>query len=619
MRRFRLIAVFLVFLVATGVPLPVASSAPPKPQPEYKSPACVACSPDGKFVYVTNQTANSISVIDANSKQVTKEIPVGKYPTGITVSPDGKTVFVANTRDHSISYVEPAGAKAIAAVACGFEPNGLCLSPDGKTLYSANFISGDVSVVDVAQRKEVARIPVVRAPTFMAITPDGKTILVSNFFSDQPATNTKLTAVISVIDTASRKVVGEKCSPGTMLMGQGIAISTDGKYAYAVHHRPNFNITPSQLQQGWIHTNALTIIPLQDPNEKIVTVLLDNVNSGAANPFGVAISKDGGTLFVTNRGIHKLSVINLPRLHELIKNTPPERLAYAHVNLGFLWGRDGVIKRVDCGGLGPKGVAVSPSDGTVYVANYFSDTVTALDPKTCLVKAEIRVGPPVEMTVERKGEFLFNSALHCFQNWLSCTSCHPDEVRADGVNWDLLNDGMTNPKNAKSLVWSNRTPPVMALGVRATMEVAVEKGFTVIQFAQPTREEMDAVSAYLRSVKPIPSPWHRNTDGSPDEAAKRGQKVFVKAGCNVCHPPPLYTNLQMFDVGTHGERDFKDHMKFDTPTILEMYRTAPYLHDGRAATLEEVLTKYNKDDLHGKTSNLSKQEIDDLVAFLMTL
>ena len=254
----------------------------------------------------------------------------------------------------------------------------------------------------------------------------------------------------------------------------------------------------------------------------------------------------------------------------------------------------------------------------MYVANYFSDTVTVLDPKTCKVTGEIRVGPPLEMTVVRKGEFLFNSALHCFQNWLSCTSCHP-HVRADGVNWDLLNDGMTNPKNAKSLVGSWQTPPSMALGVRSKMEVAVEKGFLFIQFAQPSDEEMDAVKEYLRHVKFIPSPWHRKPDGSLDEQAARGKKVFEKAGCDACHPPPLYTNLEMFDVGTHSKRDFKGHKEFDTPTLIEMYRTAPFLHDGRAATLKDVLTVHNKSDQHGTTSNLTPQEIDDLVAFLMTL
>ena len=592
--------------------------APAKPQPKYRSPTCVAFAPDGRFAYVTNHTANSLSVIDARSKKAVREIAVGKAPTGVAVGPNGKTVFVANTRSHSITFVDPARGKATAEVKCGYEPMGLCVSPDGKKLYSANFISNDVSVIDVARRKEIGKIKVGRAPAFMAMTPDGKRLLVHNFLSHEPATNTKATAYVSVIDTATGKVVGEKRSPGTMLMGRGIAVSSDGKYAYTVHHRPNFNITPSQLSQGWVQTHGLTIIPLQSETEKIVTVLLDNVNSGAANPYGVAISKDGKTLFVSHRGIHQLSVIDLPRLHALIKGSKPDVLAMTHVNLGFLWARNGLIRRVDSGGMCPKGIAVSPADGSVYVPNYFSESVAVLDPKTCEVTAEIRVGPPLEMTVERKGEFLFHSARLCFQQWLSCTSCHP-EVRADGVNWDLLNDGMTNPKNAKSLVGSWQTPPAMSLGVRARMEVAVEKGFLFIQFHTPRKEELEAVRAYLRSVPFIPSPWHRNPNRSLDAKAKRGQKVFEKANCGMCHPAPLYTNLQMFDVGTQSKRDFAKHTEFDTPTLLEMYRTGPYLHDGRAATLKDVLTTCNKNDRHGMTSNLTKAEIDDLVAFLMSL
>jgi YVTN family beta-propeller protein len=373
--------------------------------------------------------------------------------------------------------------------------------------------------------------------------------------------------------------------------------------------------------------------------------MLDNVNSGAANPYGLAISKDGSTLYVTHTGIHKVSVINLPRLHELLKKTPPEMLAQTAIALGFLWGGKGdIIRRVDCGGLGPKGVAVSPADGSVFVANYFSDDIAVLDAKTAAVVTTIPLGPAQDMTQERRGEFLFHSALHCFQNWLSCTSCHPD-VRADGVNWDLMNDGITNPKNAKSLVGAWQTPPAMWLGVRKDMETAVEKGFLFIQFHNVSKEDKAAVAAFLRSVQFIPSPFHRNPDGSLDEQAKRGKKVFEKAKCIACHMPPLYTDLKMYNVGTRGERDLRVAVEdlekptetkadpaqapaqakpqttdvFDTPTLLEMYRTGPYLHDGRAATLEEVLTTFNKNDRHGETSKLSPQEIDDLIAFLMTL
>ncbi len=591
---------------------------PPGEPPSYKSPVELAVSPDGAFLYVTNQTAGSLSVVDTRAAAVVKEIPLGRMPTGVAVSPDGKTVFAANTLDHQISFVEVQSGQVVAEVACGFEPTGLCISPDGTTLYSANYISDDLSVIDVLQRKEIARIPVERAPTYPAITPNGKTLLVQNSLSSRPATDTKLSAHVSVIDTASRKITASRRSPGTMLLGMGMAMHPSGSHAFAVHHRPNFNITPSQLSQGWVQTNALSIIPLANPEGEVITVQLDNVNSGAANPHGVAVSPDGNTLYVTNRGIHRISVVDLVKLRALLAATPPEKRSGAHFNLGYLWGAKGIIRRVDCGGLGPKGIAVSPRDGTVYVANYFSDSVAVLNPKTLEVTHRIALGPPLEMTTERRGELFFNDARQCFQQWLSCTSCHP-RVRADGVNWDLLNDGMTNPKNAKSLVGAWQTPPSMSLGVRARMEVAVSKGFLFIQFHQPADDEVEAVSAYLRSVEFIPSPWHRQADGSLDALAQRGQRVFEIAQCDMCHPEPLYTDLEMYNVGTQGPRDFPEHKRFDVPTLKEAYRTAPFLHDGRAATLREVLTTYNPEDRHGKTSRLSPEDIDALIAFLKTL
>jgi YVTN family beta-propeller protein len=590
----------------------------PQAAPAYKSPMYLAFSPDGKFAYATLHTADALAVIDVAQRKVVKEIAVGRAPAGVAASPDGQTVFVANTLSHSVSIVQPVQGTVAAEVKCGYEPTGLCLAPDGKTLYTANYISDDVSVIDVAARKEVARIKVGRAPKFLAITPDGKALLVTNHLSHEPATSEAISAFISVVDTVGRKVIAQKRSTGVMLMGEGTAISADGKYAYAVHLRPNANVATTQLGQGWIQTNALTLIPLQDPNERVVTFLLDNVQSGAANPTGVAVSKDGKSLFITHRGTHQVSVLDLTKLHALVKATPPEKLDRSHAILGMLWARPGLIRRVDAGGLGPTGVAVSPADGTLWVANYFSDAIAILDPATGRIAGQAPVGPSLPMTAYRKGEFLFHDATRCLQQWLSCLSCHPG-VRADGLNWDLLNDGMTNPKNTKSLAGSARTPPMMSLGVRATMELAVEKGFTVIQFHTATPEELDAVNTYLRDLPLIPSPWHKNADGSLDERAKRGQEVFRKAGCGICHPPPLYTNLQLIDVGTCGERDFPEHTRYDTPSLLELYRTAPYLHDGRAATLEEVLGKYNKNDRHGSTSKLSRQEIEDLVAFLMAL
>ena len=91
-----------------------------------------------------------------------------------------------------------------------------------------------------------------------------------------------------------------------------------------------------------------------------------------------------------------------------------------------------------------------------------------------------------------------------------------------------------------------------------------------------------------------------------------------KVGCANCHTPGLYTNLKSYDVGTHGKYD-RESYSFDTPTLVEVWRTAPYLHDGSAATIRDVLTTHNKGDKHGRTSHLSAKQMDDLVAYVRSL
>ena len=585
----------------------------------YKSPTALAVSAGGDWVYVANHTADSVSVINTGSGQVEAEIPVGRGPRGMVLSPDGERLYVALRRDHAVGVVNLSQRRLLDSIACGYEPWDMVLSPDGRILYSSNFTSNDISVIDLQNpgARGGRRIAVSRTPTQLALSPDGKTLWVNHLLAEQPATDPDQTTFVSQVDLNSGELIRKHRSPGNMLLNMGLALAAEAGYVCSVHSRPNFNVTPTQLHQGWVHNNALTLVPI-DSRREPVTVLLDNVSSGAANPHGVIVSQDGKTLLVGHRGTHEISVIDMERLTSLLDRSTPATLAAASANLGFLWTSGDISRRVPYDKLGPTGIAVCPQTGQVYVANYYSDTVTVLDPQTFGVTRTIDLGGPRRMDPVRRGEFLFNDGTHCFQRWLSCTSCHPD-TRADSVNWDLVNDGMRNPKNAKSLVLSWATPPAMSLGVRASMEVAVEKGFLFIQFVTIPGSDLDAVRAYLRAVEPIPSPWHRLADGSPDSQALRGQQVFHKAGCAQCHPAPLYTDMKMYDVGTQSNRDFAQHRMFDTPTLIEMYRTGPYLHDGRATTLREVLTVFNPQDRHGRTSRLTEAEIEDLVAFVMSL
>ena len=113
------------------------------------------------------------------------------------------------------------------------------------------------------------------------------------------------------------------------------------------------------------------------------------------------------------------------------------------------------------------------------------------------------------------------------------------------------------------------------------------------------------------------SPFLVNGKLSP--AAERGQKLFnsSQTRCAQCHTPGYFTDRRSYDVGTAAATD-EQGSTFDTPTMLELWRTAPYLHDGSAATLRDVIL-LNHNDRHGRTSRLSPQEIDDLVAYLQSI
>ncbi|MDX1283999.1 MAG: c-type cytochrome, partial [Draconibacterium sp.] len=201
----------------------------------------------------------------------------------------------------------------------------------------------------------------------------------------------------------------------------------------------------------------------------------------------------------------------------------------------------------------------------------------------------------------------------CFQQWQSCASCHSDDGRVDALNWDLLNDGIGNPKNVKSLLLSHVTPPVMGLGVRADAETAVRAGIKHIQFAVRPEEDAIAIDEYLKSLKPVPSPLL--VDGILSESAKRGKEIYKKVGCAHCHPAPLFTNLKSYDLGTGIGQD--EGKKFDTSTLVEVWRTSPYWHDGRAETIIDAINlHYVKGN---RKLNLSKEEMKDLSEYVNSL
>ncbi len=583
------------------------------------SPTAVVSDSKGERLYVAEFDAARVAVLNLADNKVLSEIKFSEKPTGIAMSPDGRMLYIAGgAAQGKVAVVNIAAGKVVKRIDVGHTPMSPIVSPDGSTLYVCNRFNNDVSVIDLAKKKEIAKIAVVRQPIAGAITPDGKSLFVVNMLPAGASDGDYAAAAVSVIDTATNKVTTVQLLNGS-IDALGVCVSPDGKYAYVTHVLARYQLPTTQLERGWVNTNALSVIDVA--SKKLVnTVLLDDVDLGAANPWGVVCTTDGKYVCVALAGTHEICVVDRGALHEkLDKVARGERVSEVSSavddvpnDLSFLVGSK---KRIKLKGNGPRGIAAVGSK--IYATEYFTDSIGIIDVNDQRRDRSITValGPKTAMSQVRKGEMLFNDATMCFQHWQSCASCHPGQGRADGVNWDLLNDGLGNPKNTKSLLLAHSTPPSMSRGVRDSAEVGVRAGIRYILFAVRPEEDANALDEYLKSLKPVDSPYLEN--GKLSRAAKRGKDLFDEAKCAKCHSGEYYTDMKLYNVATGKGREAD--IKFDTVTLSEVWQTAPYLHDGRAATIEEVLTKYNIGDKHGVTSDLTAKEISDLAAYVLSL
>ena len=582
----------------------------------YLGPCALAASRDGRTLYVACADAQQVAWVNPADGCVTRRTDLPAEPTGLVLTPDGTKLIVTCAAPKStVGVFDAVSGEQITAIPAGHTAVGPAIRPDGTRLYVCNRFDNNVSVIDLAAGKEVARVPAVREPIAAAVTPDGRKVLVANHLPDARTDRPfrfDVTPLVTVIDAQTHETGGIALRHGSHGL-RGLCVAPDGKHALVTHLMANFEMIPFRVDTGWINVNVVSILDVEKRKVES-TIGLDYYDLGAGNPYDVAYSADGASICVSLAGTHQLAVIRASGLlGEFARRTMQPMMAVWPIYLSLgesLW------KRSQLPGKGPRGLAAAGSK--VYVAQYFSDTVAEVDlrPDGEPSIRTIALGPPPQMTVERRGELLFHDATLCYQQWQSCASCHPDG-RTDGLVWDLMNDGSGNSKSTKSMLLSHRTPPSMAEGVRDTAETAVRSGLDHILFTDRPEEEAAAIDAYLDSLRAVPSP--HLVDGRLSPAAERGRELFHSAriACHRCHPPPLYTDLKAYNVGTRNSYEHND--RFDTPTLVEVWRTAPYLHDGRYRTIEELLVEGRHGLKPGQGDDLSEQEIDDLVEFVLSL
>lgn len=552
---------------------------------------------NGEMV-LTQKGVKRVDIFSADGKTLLHSYPLDETPTGVLVDGDKAYVTTFGTTGH-LQVLDLTSGKIEASVPMG---SGVCypmFGPGKKAIYVCNQFSNTVSEIDPGSYAILRTVKVLREPKSAVFSKDGKYMFVTNFLPAQRADVDVVAACVSVIEMDGfTKVKDIQLANGSNAL-RGICITPDGKYIYVSHNLGRFAVPTSQLQQGWMNTSAFSVIDAGN-QEFLGAVVVDEPERGAAGIWSIACNDQ--SIFISHSGTHEVSVIDHQAMREKFENYPNKSVL--DYDLNFLYG---LRERVPLEGNGPRNMILT--DDKLIVPTYFADVLNVMDLDSHAITAT-ELNPGREESVENKGEKYFNDASHCFQNWQSCNGCHPGDARTDGMNWDLMNDGVGNSKNCKSLLFSHVTPPNMISGIRASAEVAVRAGYNFIQFFDISEDDALCVDAYLKSLRPVPSPYLVN--GELSEKAKEGRKVFEKLKCGECHSGVYYTDLKMHRIG----EDIEFERGWDTPTLREVWRTAPYLFDGRAATMQEVFDVYK----HGiEKKKVSKDDIEALTEYVNSL
>jgi YVTN family beta-propeller protein len=374
-------------------------------------------------------------------------------------------------------------------------------------------------------------------------------------------------------------------------------------------------------------TSGIGIIE-QGDNGRTIQLLLDEPNAYYADPFDIVITPDGKKAFVSSSASDCISVVNIDSLRAIIKTSSSGMLHAFSNNLGV--SSRFVMKRIPTG-ADPKGLVLSPDGKKLYVAEHLEDRISVISTENLEKLNAIDLGGPRRITVARHGRRLFNNAGHTFQNQYSCATCHPD-AHEDGLVYNMASKDMgRNLTNTQSLRNIGDTPPFKWNGKNQTVYKQDGMRFsTVLTRTEAFNySELDAISAYIMAGIPNPPNLHYNPTRELTSAQLRGKAIFERTHdnkgneipvinrCVTCHPAPLFTKKQMVDVGTLAASD--DSILFDTPHLNNIFASPPYLHDGRAATLEEIWTLYGKTEQHGAVNDLTKIQLNELVEYLKSL
>lgn len=562
-------------------------------------------SADGKLLACSNRDSGTVTIVDLASNKKLSEIKVGKHPEGVTFLGQSHQVATAVYDEDRVVFLDADTGKITGQTEVFDEPYGVVSASDGSKFFVTLDYPGRIVEIDTKTHKVIREFSSGKHLRGIAISNDDQSLFTTEYY----------TALVRQIDITSGKTTDEWPGGSTDNLSRQITLHPRRAKAYLPHIRSRITMAHGA---GSIFPIVSIVDTKAGEGKRRRKIPMDSFRGArvTCNPWDTAITPDGKTFFVVFAGTDDLYVCNV------IDDDYRELTFRASLNLGH----------------NPRAVRVAPDGNTFYVYNALDFNVVAYDTQTLRPLAMINVTENPLGEEILLGKRLFYTALQPMTSrlWISCASCHPDG-QPDGKTWHNP-EGLRNTQSLAGMAWTHpihwsadrdevqdfehtiRGPLMQGKGlvsgkINSSLD-APNKGLS---------RALDAMSAYSNTHNFTLSPYAKK---GLNPAAERGRKLFFskQTQCANCHSGPFLTDsvpTQKFirhNVGTSVDNPGeKMGPEYDTPTLLGIYRTAPYLHHGKAQTLEEVLTVYNHDDKHGITSQLSKQEIADLAEFLKAL
>jgi hypothetical protein len=517
----------------------------------------LAYDPVRRTAFVADRRGDRIAVVDASGAELRLAAAwaTPAEPFGVALTPDRATVLVTAIADRRlVAYDAVTGAEQWRAVTSP-EPRGIAVSPDGARALVSPIAIGALDDVNLATH-EVAAIPL-------------------DLACDSCATGTafaRASGAARFLD-AQRAVASFQRSVPVVLLDFDTHAYGGGEAAPVTHHVAflSFDGAGPPVQQ------AQARVPEHQPRTLGWDAKLDALYVG---------------------GFGSDTMLVLGGLSE--KST--DELAFDAFD--FLMGTSDRC--------GPDGMVVRP-DSTALVWCAFMRTVLQLDALdadgTRAAQPALTEGPVVAATGmsydEHHGLVLFNGTVRQINvdGALACATCHPDG-RADGLTWKIGELAVQTPVLAGRITG---TGPYKWAGTDATLDASLHTTVTRLRGEGLTPGQTDSLIAYLQQLE-------RPRPPTGDAAAiARGKAVFEgDGGCTQCHGGAAYTDghRHHFDPSTLASAD--------TPSLVGLSTSAPYFHDGSAATLADVVAGKGGVAMVD-TSHLTDAQRADLAAFLRSL